>query len=72
MLREKIPSVEQVKRFGRLLGYDGYDEVYNYKDLNYVLLDYVKNGRVFYHVHRFYGKSGSLRNGYNEWNGEPL
>ena len=68
-----MPTPEQIKRRGRFLGYQGYDEVYLFYKKKYVLLDYLdKNKKLCYHVHRWYGRIGNLINGYNELTGNPL
>lgn len=70
---EKIPSVENLIKNGEFLGYDQYDEVYQYNRKCYVLLDYVDSKKnVCYNVHRWYGNKADLRKGYHEITGEPL
>ncbi len=70
---EKIPSFELLRKNGLFLGYDQYDEVYEYKRKKFIVLDGLdKKNKVVYNVSRWFGKKNQLVKGYSEYTGEPV
>jgi len=77
MLIESLPSLYQLRKDGRFLGYsleigENYGDVVRFKNNNYVILDELGPKGLNYYVHRFYGKIGAIANGFGETFGNIL
>ncbi len=72
MIVTKLPTVEQIRANGRFLGYsveDGYCDVYRHNSQNYVLLDYLRNGSLYFIPARYYNRIGALAKSFSELDG---
>lgn len=67
-----LPTVYEIERYGRFLGYDQYDPVFLFDKTRYVLLDSLNKGKLSYKVYRWYGNLQTLVKGYSEFDGEPI
>lgn len=70
-ITKNTPTVFQLERFARFLGYNQYNPVFRYESANWEIVDIYRNGKKHVYVERYRDRLGKLVSGYHPVTGQP-
>lgn len=70
-MKVEVPTVFELEKFAKFLGYNQYNPVYRYNKANWEVVDVYPNGKSYKYVERFRRRIGQLVSGYHPFTGFP-